>query len=117
MQKSITQILDFLVRTGLVVHKNQFYKMGPLRTFVGRDSPMVARHHTNWRLKAIERSSTVSEKELMFTGPLTCSRKDGEHIREMMASLIQEVSEMVKDSPSEEFLYLGMDFLKFSDSD
>lgn len=113
----VTRILDFLTRTGLVVQKNQFYKMGPLRTFVGRDSPMVARHHSNWSLKAVERASTVSEKELMFTGPLTCSRKDSQRIREMITILIQEVSEIVKDSPSEELLYLGVDFLKFSDGD
>jgi uncharacterized protein (TIGR02147 family) len=114
-QDRLLKILEFLVSAGLIVQEKQHYKMGPQRTFVSRTSPMVARHHSNWRIKAIERSSNLDDKELMFTSPLTCSRKDAEHIREKMANFIQEVAEIVKDSPSEELVYLGMDLLKFSE--
>ena len=105
-------ITEFLLRSSLIVQENMRYKMGPQSTFIGRKSPMVGRHHSNWRLKAIEKSTEVSEKELMFTGPLTCSRKHAEIIREKMAQLLQEVSEIVRDSPAEDLFYVGLDFIR-----
>ena len=101
-----------------VYSRNQMkYKMGSQSTFIGRKSPMVGRHHSNWRIKAIEKSTEISEKELMFTGPLTCSHKDAEIIREKMAKTIQEISEIVKDSPAEDLFYMGLDFIRVLDQE
>lgn len=115
-QESLLKILDFLVRTGLVVQKNSKYQMGPQRTFLERSSHLVGRHHTNWRLKAIERSSNLRNQELMFTGPLTCSKKDQQIIREKLAQTIKEIADLVKDSSAEEFWYFGIDFIKMGDN-
>jgi uncharacterized protein (TIGR02147 family) len=109
-KNELTKILDFLLRTGLVIQEKSLYKMGPQRTFVGRESPMVTRHHLNWRIKSLEKAPRLSESELMFTGPLTCSDADYELIREKLANVIKEISEIVKDSPAEKLAYFGVDF-------
>jgi len=105
-------IIEFLLRTGLIIQEKMKYKMGSQSTFVGQKSPMAGRHHSNWRLKSIEKSTEITEKELMFTGPLTCSHKDAEVIREKMAQVLQEISEIVKDSPAEDLFYVGFDFIR-----
>lgn len=108
----LISILDFLLRTGLIIQEKNHYKIGALRTHLGKDSPMISRHHINWRAKSIERTSEIKDEELMFTGPLTCSHKDFAIIREKVAALIKETSEIVKDSPAETLAYLGMDLYK-----
>lgn len=106
------RILQFLIRVGLVTIKNNVYHMGPSRTHVGKDSPYVVKHHSNWRIRAIERSQNLRDDELMFTGPLTVSQKDFSTLREKMLNLIQEVSETVKDSPSEKLACFNLDFFE-----
>lgn len=106
------RILQFLLRVHLIEIRNSLYVMGPARTHVGKDSPFVSRHHTNWRIRATERSQNLKNHELMFTAPLTLSEQDFSKLREKMLALIQEVSEVVKDSPSEKLACFNLDFFE-----
>lgn len=108
------KIVTFLLENGLVVQEGTHYKMGPNRTHLKKDSPMIARHHTNWRVKAIERAGEISEEELMFSGPLTCSEKDFKKLRERMAELIAEVADTVKETDPEVLVCFGVDFFKLN---
>jgi uncharacterized protein (TIGR02147 family) len=105
------RILNFLLSAGLVKLENNLYKMGPSRTRMEKTSSYVSRHHTNWRIKAIERSQNLKENELMFTGPMTISQKDFQILRDKMIGLIQEVSDQVKDSNSEILACFNLDFI------
>jgi hypothetical protein len=109
-RQRIVSILGFLVSAGLVVQEKDRYRIGPLRTFVEQGSPHLARHHANWRSKAIQKSDHVSEKELMFTSPVSLSRADFEKIREQIAELLKSVSTTVKASPAEDIACLNVDF-------
>jgi hypothetical protein len=104
------EICEFLERSGLCVHAGDKYVMGPQSTFVPQGSPYLLRHHTNWRLKAVQAAESLSEEELMFTGVLSVSRADFALLREKMAGFIKKFSELVKDSPAEEVGCFNMDF-------
>ncbi len=106
------RIVNFLISVGLIVQENSFYKMGPARTHVGKTSPFVTKHHTNWRIRAIERSQNLKDNELMFTGPMSLSQKDFDILRERMVGLIREVSDVVKDSESEVLGCFNLDFFR-----
>lgn len=106
------RIVQFLLKNGLIKIENNLYHMGPARTHVGKDSPFVVKHHTNWRIRAIERSQSLNDGELMFTGPMTISEKDFSQVREKMVNLIQQVSETVKNSPSEKLACFNLDFFE-----
>ncbi len=105
-------IIQFLLRARLIGIKNSLYVMGPSRTHVAKDSPFVSRHHTNWRIRATERSQNLKSHELMFTSPLTLSEQDFSQLKEKMLALIQEVSETVKESPSEKLACFNLDFFE-----
>ncbi len=62
-----SEILQFLVRSGLVIEKNGAYLMRTRSTWLGRESPHLVKHHTNWRIRAIEKSESLSEAELMYS--------------------------------------------------
>jgi uncharacterized protein (TIGR02147 family) len=106
----LNKILEFLVRTGLLIHTHQKYKTGTQSTYISRESVMVSKHHMNWRVRSAEKSSEITNEDLMFTCPLTCSQKDKALIKEKLTATIQEISQIVKDSPSEELVYLGIDW-------
>jgi uncharacterized protein (TIGR02147 family) len=103
------EILQFLVSTGLVIEELGSFKMGPQRTHLERSSPFFIKNHNNWRIKAIQHSENLHSDELMFTGPLSISRKDFKFVREEAALFIERISQIVKDSKAEDVAVFQMD--------
>lgn len=109
-RKKVAGVVDFLVAHGLCVKKNGEIQMGPGRTHLPAESPLITRHHLNWRLQGLKRMETLGEHELMFTAPLTIARKDAVKVREAILRLIDEVSKTVADSPSEKLACLNIEW-------
>lgn len=106
----IRQILDLLVSTQLVLEKDGVFKQGSNSTHLDRNSPFIIKHHTNWRLKAIEAIEKLSEEELMYSANFSISKKDFTKLREEMVQVIQVFLKTVKDSPGEDIAYFNLDF-------
>lgn len=111
-RQQISEVMNFLIQTGLCKIEKDSYQMGASNTHLERASPHLARHHTNWRLKAIQKVDHVENDELFFTAPMTLSRKDFSKIREEILGLIKSVYATVKDSSAEEFVCLNIDYFK-----
>ncbi len=105
-----TEMLRFLCETGLCVLKSERYFMGTQSTHLEFGSPHLFRHHSNWRVKAISRSERLSDKELMYTAPVSLSKEDFEELREKMVVFIQDFLKTVHASPAEEVACLNLDF-------
>lgn len=103
------EILRFLTSTGLCVEEKGLFTQGVQRTHLDRTSPYIQRHHSNWRVKAIQRSDNLEDDELMFTGPLSISYSDFTKVREKIVDLIKEVSNTVKESDPEEVACFNVD--------
>lgn len=74
---------------------------------------IVARHHANWRIKAMERHPAMDEeRELAFTCPMALSRADAEEIRAKLVDMIDEVCRRAGPSPSEAVYFLNVDWLE-----
>jgi len=108
----ISDALEFLTRTGLCRYDGRHYSMGPALTHLESSSKWVSRHHVNWRLKAIEQQSQMTEEDLMFSGPLTLSKKDAAQFRETLLQLIQELGQLAKASKEEELRCFNLDWVK-----
>lgn len=105
-------VVNFLLSVGLLILENGLYKEGTVSTFVDRNSPYVSKHHTNWRIRAIEKTSNLKPTDFMYTSPMSLSQKDFEYLREKMANVVKEVSERVRDSKSEVVACFNLDFFK-----
>jgi uncharacterized protein (TIGR02147 family) len=87
----VKRILEFLVATGLCVEKNGRYEMGPKKTHLEADSPMVTRMHANWRMLAMSRHPKLSAAELAFSAPMSLRAEDAPRIRELLMQTIEQV--------------------------
>ncbi|HRO67840.1 MAG TPA: hypothetical protein PL182_09780, partial [Pseudobdellovibrionaceae bacterium] len=74
----------------------------------------VIKHHQNWRVQALLKAEALGEDELMFTSPMTLSKKDFEEFKIELSDLIQRFSARVKESPSEEVGCFNLDWFWLS---
>jgi len=101
--KKIAEVLDFLVKAGLVETKDdQSYVIGTTHIHLPHDSPMISKHHSNWRMRAIESFDSEALTDLHYSSVVTMSKKDGAKIRAILIKAIEDVRSVVKDSPEEE---------------
>ena len=108
----VIEILHFLSGSGLVTEDGARYKFGVKSTFVEKGSPYLLKHHSNWRIKAIQKSEVLADEELMYTGQFSLSEKDFGHLREKIADFLKNVNNTVKDSPSECLVALNVDWFR-----
>jgi uncharacterized protein (TIGR02147 family) len=109
----VEQVLTFLASRGLVVHQdNKIFTSGPQNTFLPSESPLISRHHMNWRIKAIEKHPRLQNDELAFSAPVTIAEKDLNEVKKMCLDLIQSISKKVSTSPSETLACINIDWFK-----
>ncbi len=106
------EILDFLVRTGICERKGPKYKPGTTFVYIANDSPLVVKHHTNWRMKAIQKMDSRETRELFFTSPMSMSIEDFAKIREILSKSIEKSLEICKASPAKEVVCLNIDLFR-----
>ena len=111
--KVVREKIDFLVQSGLCVEKNGKLAPGPNYTHLENHSPLIARLHANWRMKAMERHSHLEESELAYSSPMSLSEKDALKVREKLVRLVREVNEIRDPSPCETAYCLNLDWTKF----
>ena len=109
---TIKRVLEFLHSTGLCVEKNGQYKMGPQSTHLGTDSPLIARHHQNWRLKTIERANQISSHELIFTSPVSIATADIAKVKKVLMGAVEDCFKIIEPSSCEELACLNIDWFK-----
>jgi uncharacterized protein (TIGR02147 family) len=105
------QIIDFLLQTGLCV-ENKKIRIGPKHTHLERTSPLIWQHHRNWRIKAFDRHSKLTDEELMFTAPLTISVNNFSIFKEKLLQLIEELKQIVGSEEPETVACLNIDWIK-----
>lgn len=111
-RNTVKRVLDFLVITGLCIEHKGKFKMGPQSTHIGSDSPLVSRHHQNWRQKAIERADRISGDELIFTSPVSISRDAIPEVRKKLVRTIEDCFKIIDPSACEELMCLSLDWIK-----
>ncbi|MES2856084.1 MAG: TIGR02147 family protein [Bdellovibrionota bacterium] len=108
----VREVLEFLVQYGLCTEKNGEYTMGGRRTHLESTSPLISRHHANWRIKAFENFEDLAPEEIFYTGPMAVSKEAMAEVRKDIANLIDRMVKTVGDSKSEELACLNIDFFK-----
>jgi len=108
----VQEILSFLVSRGLCNLVNGRYVRTEQNTHVEARSALATRHHQNWRTKSLELHEKMSSDDLAFTAPISMAKKDISKVRKILLEAILEISNLVEASPSEEVLYLGIDWIK-----
>lgn len=106
------EYLTFLVQSGICELIDGHYRMGKAVVYVPNSSPFVVKHHTNWRMRAVQRMDAREESELFYSSPMSIAKKDFAEIRELLAKAIERSLAICKDSPAEEIVCLNIDLFK-----
>ncbi len=109
----VKEVVDFLIKYGLCIEKSGKLDMGPSVTHLEAGSPLVSRHHTNWRLKGIEQMSSIDEGEIFYTGPCALSRDAVAEIRKKIVLLIEDFTKVASQSESQVLGCLNIDWFQY----
>lgn len=105
----VRHALDFLTSVGLCEFSEGRYAMGPSRTHLNAESPLVRQLHANWRLRALAAVEKQDRQNLHYTSPMTVSREDAERIRMSLLNQIATIQKWVEPSKSESLICLNID--------
>lgn len=109
----VKDVLNFLESVNLVRKSAaETYEIATERVHVPSDSPLVTRHHLNWREKLIEHLQRPQPKDLHYSSIIGISQQDGETIRRMILDFIAAKEKVLEASPSEKPYVLLLDFFE-----
>jgi uncharacterized protein (TIGR02147 family) len=108
----VIEILDFLIVTGLIIKEGNNYVGGETRLHLGKNSAHIQKHHTNWRIKAMNSIDMNLEKDLHFSNVVSMSEKDIVKVRELFIKAIGEARAIIKESPEEKLQSICLDFFE-----
>lgn len=110
---TVKKVVEFLVKNDLCIEKNGHLLPGPKQTHVGHQSPLVSRHHQNWRLQGFTKMIDAEDKNLFFTAPMSLSYETAEVIRQKIPGFIEDVIKLVRPSLSETVRCLNIDWFDY----
>lgn len=107
----VNTALMFLQEHDLIEKTSEAYSWKGTSTHIPSDSPLVNRHHQNWRIQAIKRmeQGKPKESEVFFTAPSIIDKDTAIKIRKMILNLIEESQSVSGAAPSEEIFCMNLD--------
>lgn len=112
-RNQVQKVLEFLLEKGLCKMVSGVPRLGPTRTHIGSSSPLVAKHHQNWRLLATQKMVAHDDNQFFFTAPMTLSQELAEQIRLELPTFIESITQRVRPAPSETARCLNVDWFEF----
>lgn len=94
--------IEFLESVDLIRKVDGVYRATETRIHLASDSPMIAKHHSNWRLQAIRSLDRESPSELHYSSVVSISSDDLPRVREVLVKAIETVRAIVRESKDED---------------
>lgn len=107
----VQDTLAYLESVGLVTRtKGLQYGIGKSHLHLDASSPMISRHHTNWRLQALRSLEVPRASDLHYSSVITASVEDSIRIREVLVKAIEQIRPIVRASKDEGAFSYCLDF-------
>ena len=103
--------IEILVNAGALIQQSGGkLSTGKSQIHLGADSPLISKHHANWRTQALLALDRTDTENLHYSSVITISAVDRAKIRETLIEALAKVKTVVRQSPEEELCCLAMDF-------
>ena len=110
----VKRILDFFLREKMAEYADGKLRLTSASVHIGKGSPFLTKHHTNWRLRAVDQLTYHDRaSDLFFSGPLHLSQELADQIREELPAFIESIIKRVVPSPSEVVRCLNIDWFDY----
>lgn len=108
-KRRVSEVLDFLTSAGLCAPRGGRYLVGSGNLALASDSPLIARHHSNWRHQAVASLDRDLKDDLHYSAVISISKRDFEKLKSEMMELLRAHRETIKASPEEEIFCYSID--------
>jgi len=105
----VDSILSFLVEAGLCQKAGARYLPAKPLVHLDKSSPLISRHHLNWRLRTINRLDLNNEHDLHYSGVFTLSKDDYSKVKEILSKALTESLKVITASPEEDAAIMCID--------
>jgi uncharacterized protein (TIGR02147 family) len=106
----VKQVLAWLTKHGVISNVKGKVQAGRTRVHLESESPQICRHHTNWRMKTLEKlQSPVPSEDLHYSAVLSVSREFKRWFKESILNLLQKAEPVLLKENEETLLHLGID--------
>lgn len=106
----VKAVLEFLFSNGLAELKDGHYYASPTRIHLASNSDFISKHHTNWRMKAIQSLDLVKKEDLHYSSVMSLSKETAEKIRALLLQSIQSTEPLIRDAKDEDVYVLTIDW-------
>jgi uncharacterized protein (TIGR02147 family) len=106
----VRETLEFLLSVNLVTLTNGRYQIGTSHIHLGSDSPMISKHHTNWRLQAMRSLDLQKKEDMHYSSVMTVSLEDSVKVRELLVKAIEDIRAVIRNSDNEACFAYAIDF-------
>ncbi len=113
---TVRKVVDFLLQYGLCVERDGKIVSGPASTHLDLSSPLVTRHHMNWRLRGMAKMESIEstdQTKLFYTMPCSLDAKSLKLVRKELVDSLERITKLVDAAPSEQLACLNIDLFKF----
>jgi len=112
-EEKIREVTSFLVDRGLLLRTTRGFSIGKNVVHLPKDSPMILRHHFNWRMKALESVGATETNKISYSAPMSLSEDVANEIQNEILRMIKKVTKKASDSQSEKLFCLNIDWFSF----
>ena len=109
----VLEIIDFLLQHSLLDEHSGHWTTGINTTYLASDSPLISKHHQNWRLKSLQQVDLRKQEDLFYTSPMSLSLVASRDIRKEIVEFTQQVQRLVGPSNSEVVRCLNIDWFEY----
>ncbi|MGE3386093.1 MAG: TIGR02147 family protein [Bdellovibrionales bacterium] len=112
---AVNRVIEFLISVGLAKDEGDKISSGPARSHLSAESPLVAKHHVNWRMRAIDSLDHIRPRDLHYSLVMSISENAAEKIREILLKAIQENEPIMKAAEDKTIYALNLDLFAIAD--
>lgn len=106
----VAEVLQFLCEAGLAQKTGAQFFPTETQIRLGKDSHHILKHHTNWRVKAIESLEHESSHDMHYSSVLSLSEKDVARVKNLLLEQLKDNLKIVAESKEERLFGLNIDF-------
>ena len=112
----VRDVVAFLLTHNLLSEQHGELVPGTSYLHLDRNSPLITRHHSNWRMVAMRDLEKVTPDSIHYSTVSTLAHKDVAELREKLVQVIQEYVQTVSCSKEETMWALNLDFFDLINS-
>jgi uncharacterized protein (TIGR02147 family) len=111
-REKMRTILDFLTTTGLCSEVDGKFQADPnISTHISAPSPLVSRHHSNWRMRAINNHENLASSDFAYTAVVSISNEDKVKLRQMTIQFVKDfLAKVTASEPVDTLACLTVDW-------